>query len=286
MAKAAKHVVTERKKSTARVVRVARRFAASTARELRKLLAPELAKGEEMPDLVFLQELMAEALQRCLRRLMRADVALADLEREDAKLRRQRDASLRVLHRQLGDLRTLVTGRLGREPSRTFLGLKGESSRDPIVLLRQADRAVERLRDFEKKPRGAGFSDAERERRAAPLAEQADVLRQVDRQVGCAAKDLDAARLDRRRALADFNQVFIRIAFWFEQTYRAIGRDDLADKVRPSKQYPGRTAAEMKERSRPAAAEPEPAARLLSFDPLRHVARALGFRNVAASDRR
>ncbi len=208
---------------------------------------------------------------------------LADLERRDAILRRRRDASLRKVYRELGDLRNLLKGWLGREPSRVFLGLRSDSSRDPVVLLRQADRAVARLRDRAKKPRGVGLCEAERQRWAAPLAEKAETLRRRDHRVRTSAKTLDAARMDRRRALADFNQIFTGVAEWFERTYRLINRDDLADVVQPSKQYPGRTAAEMKERLHAGA---DVAGRLLSFDPLRGVARILGLHGVAAGNRR
>ncbi len=295
MAKAAQRVVSDREKSTARVVGTARRFARSTARELRKLLAPELAEGETMPDLVALQELMASALERRIRRLVTSVDVLAELERQDALLRARRDVAVSLLHHQVGNVRNLVASRLERKIARIFLPLKGETSRDPLVLLRQADRTVERLRDVTEHPQTAGFCHAERERHAAPLAEKAENLRRRDAQARRSAKGLDGARLDRRRALEEFNQVFIKIAGWFEHTYRAIDRDDLADAVRPSRQYPGRTVAEIREHATeaeagvgaaPASPEPEPAPPALPFDPLRHIARALGFRVSPEGNRR
>lgn len=285
MAKASKRVVSDREKSTARVVGTARRFAASTARELRKLLAPELLEGEEMPDLVAIQELMAKALERRLRLLVTADDVLTELERQDAVLRAKRDVAVDQLYHEVGNVRSLVAGRLAPKIGRIFLPLKGETSREPVTLLRQADRTVERFRDFTHSPQTAGFCDAERERHAAPLAERADILRRCDAQARRSAKGLDSARLDRRRALEGYNQIFIRVAGWFEHTYQGIGRDDLAEAVRPSRQYPGRTLAEIKECSAAKAEvepavepEPEPVSPPLPFDPLRHIARALGFR--------
>ncbi len=295
MAKAAKCVVSDRETSTTRVVGTARRHARATARELGKLLAPELAEGEKMPDLVALQELMARALEGRLRRLVTADDVLTELERQDAVLRAKRDVAVDLLNGEVGDLRNLVAGRLGPEIARVFLPLKGETSREPLTLLRQADLAVGQLRDFTRSPRTAGFSDAERERHAAPLAEKADVLRRRDHEARGSAKGLDGARRDRRQALEEFNDVFFRVAKWFEVTYRAIDRDDLADAVRPSKQYPGRTLAEIRERAAAAKAgsaagaapaEPEPASPPLRFDPLRHLARALGFGASLEGDRR
>ncbi len=294
MAKAAQRVVSDREKSTARVVGTARRFARSTARELRKLLAPELQEGEEMPDLVALQELMASALERHMRRLVTAHDVLSELERQDAELRARRNLAVSLLYHEVGGVRNLVAGRLAPEIARVFLPLEGETSREPLVLLRQADRTVELLRDFTHRPQTAAFSDAERERHAAPLAEKANVLRRRDAQARRSAKSLDLARLDRRRALEEFNRVFIRIAGWLEHTYRAIDRDDLADAVRPSRQYPGRTVAEITERAAAVEAEPEPAVEEepepasppLPFDALRHIARALGFRVPPEGKRR
>ncbi len=286
MAHAAKHVVTDRKKSTARVVRLVRRNAASTARKLRDFLSPELEEGKPMPDVAYLQQLAAAALERHLRRLVDADAALHKLVRRDARLLRRRDRVMRVLRRDLGDLRTLVTGRLGREPGRRFLGLRGETSRDPMALLTQGDRAVARLRNLENQLVDADFSEVQRERWAAPLAEGTETLRLADGEARRSVKQIDIARLKRRQALAEFNRVFILIAGWFESHYLLIGRQDLADAVRPSKQYPGRTAAEMKKRSRPGTAEVGTIARLLSFEPLRRVARALGGQNASADGRR
>ncbi len=295
MAKAEKRVVSDRETSTTRVVGTARRYARSTARELGKLLAPELAGGEKMPDLVALQELMARALEGRLRRLVTAADVLTVLERQDAVLRVKRDVAVGVLNGEVGSLRNLVDGRLSPAVARLFLPLKIETSREPLTLLRQADLAVGQLRDCTRHPQTAGFCDAERERHAAPVAEKADVLRRRDHEARGSAKGLDVARRDRRQALEEFNDVFVRVATWFEYTYRAIDRDDLADAVRPSKQYPGRTLAEIKERAAggkaeadtgAAPAEPEPAPPPLRFDPLRHIARALGFGASPEGDRR
>ena len=294
MAKAAQSVVSDRETSTATVVGTARRFADYTARELGKLLAPELADGEEMPDLIAIQELMASALERRLRLLITAADVLTQLEHQDTALRAWRDNAVDFLYREVGGVRKLVAGRLAPEIARTFLPLKGETSREPATLLRQADRVVDLLRNVAHSPQTANFSHAERVRYAAPVAEKADVLRRRDDQARRSAKGLDLARLDRRRALKDFNQVFIRVAGWFEHTYRAIDRDDLAEDVRPSKQYPGRTLAEVRKRAAAvkaeaaveAAAEPEPAPPALPFDPLRHIARALGFRASPEAKRR
>ena len=100
MARPAKHVVTDRKKSTAKVVRLVERYTRSTARKLRKLLAPVLAEGEELPDLVLLQTLMARVLGRCLRQLVEADDALRELLRQDITVRQQRDAAVKTLDRE------------------------------------------------------------------------------------------------------------------------------------------------------------------------------------------
>ncbi len=65
------------------------------------------------------------------------------------------------------------------------------------------------------------------------------------------------------------------------------GRYDLAAAVRPSKQYPGRTAEEMKSAHRVAGQDGvEADARLLSFEPLRRVARAVGRGFASSAGRR
>ncbi len=240
--------VTERQIACQSVLSSSRRLAASTARAVADVLTPELEEGRPLPDLVYQQKLWASVLDRRWQTLSAADEACHDARADRHSLVGERDADISLLYRELVDLRTLLRGRFGLEPGRLFIGLRGATSRDPVVILRQADRAVARLRDSTRELPASKIpvQPTARIRWATPVADAAKALHGSVARAGLAVKKLDAARLNRRRALKDFNTVFVQVAGWFEAQYRAIGRDDLAEKVRPSRRHPGLTYHQVK----------------------------------------
>ncbi len=252
--------VTDRQQSVAEVLSTHRRFSRSTARALENLVAPVLEPGKPVPDFVYLQQLLADRLDLHWRRLSEADDASSDAQTERRALIEARDGEVALLYREVVDLRTILRGRFGVAPSKNFIGLRGDTSRDPRVLLRQADRAVARLRDAGHTPPPSKLpcSLADRQRWAAPVADAARSLRTTVDRVATASKIIDATRLDRRRALASFNDAFVLIAGLFEAAYRLIGRPDLAEGVRPSRRHPGKTYLQEKRGSRPASPKKKP----------------------------
>ena len=240
--------VIDRQRSVADVLSTHRRFARSTARALDRLVAPVLEPGRPAPDFVHLQQLLADSLDLRWHHLSDADEACCDAQAEHRAVIDARGGELALLYREVVDLRTLARGRFGAAPSQSFLGLRGDTSRDPRVLLRQAERAVARLRDADRTPPPSKLpaSPALRRRWAAPVADAARALRATVDRVTTAAKVVDAARLERRRALADFNDAFVLIAGLFEAIYRLVGRPDLAAGVRPSRRHPGKTYLQVK----------------------------------------
>lgn len=269
--------VTDRHKSVAELLSANRQFARSTASDLEDLLTPELEDGRPLPDLVYLQQLLAAALERRWHRLSAADETFDDARSQRHTLIDERDGDVALLYREVVDLRTVLRGRFGAKPSKRFIGLRGDTSRDPVVIQRQADRAVARLRNLDRplpasKVRPSG---ADRIRWANPVAAAADALRATVGRVVDAVKQLDAARLERKRALASFNDAFVGIAGTFEAIYRLTGRDDRAEVVRPSRQHPGRLHREDKKRGRGGSGSRKAPARLLSFKSLRRAWRQL-----------
>ncbi len=281
--------ITDRQKSVADVLATHRRFARSNARALEDLVAPVLQAGKPMPDFVYLQQLLADSLDLRWRRLSEADEACHDAQAERHALIVVRDGEVALLYREVVDLRTIVRGRFGAAPSKNFIGLRGDTSRDPVLIQRQADRAVARLSDAGRNPppsklppsfhsRASGATLAARRRWALPVAEAAGALRATVARVTTAAKVADAAGLERRRALAGFNDAFVLIAGLFEAIYRVIARPDLAEGVRPSKQYPGLTYKRGKRRPGRRARPATPRAPILRFPRLEPVLRFFGSR--------
>ncbi len=276
----------DRHKSLTEVVSTGRRFARSTARALKKLVTPVQEEGRPLPDFAYAKRLLAAALERRWDRLAADDEALNDAEMHRHALIDQRDGEVQVLRREVVDLRLVLRGRFGAEPAKNFSGLRGETSYDPVVLQRQADRAVTRLRDLSRPLPAARLrtSGAMRLRWAAPVADGAEALRATVTRVIGSFKRVDFVRLERQRALADFNDSFVTVAGWFEAVYRLVGRHDLADRVRPSKKYPGLTFLRGKKRlGRKAGRKKRRAeAEILSFPRLEPVLRFFGSRQKSS----
>ena len=271
--------VTDRKQAVDEVLSVHRRFARPTARALAQLLTPELEDGRSLPDLLHLQQLAARALERRWHRLHSADEARHDALAYRHAVIARRDEQVSLLYREIVDLRSVLRGRFGAARSRNFIGLRGHTSRDPMAILTQADRAVSRLRDPGRPLPHSRLpvSDAARERWAVPVAETADAMRVIARHVVTAIKNADLARRERKLALAEFNRVFVLLAGWFESLYRLAGRDDWAELVRPSKQYPGLTWKQGKSRHR-RPAKAQSGSKLARFPRLEPVLRIFGSR--------
>ncbi len=240
--------VTDRQKSVTDVLATHRRFARASARALEDLVAPVLDPGKPAPDFVYLQQLLADSLDLRWRHLSEADDACCDAQAERRALITVRDGEVALLYREVVDLRTILRGRFGAAPSKNFIGLRGDTSRDPLVILRQAERAIARLRDAGRTPPPSKLPSSltTRRRWALPVAEAAGVLRATVARVTTAVKVADAALLERRRALAGFNDAFVLIAGLFEAVYRLVGRPDLAQEVRPSRRHPGKTYLQVK----------------------------------------
>ncbi|MEE8523540.1 MAG: hypothetical protein V3T72_06380 [Thermoanaerobaculia bacterium] len=213
----------------------------STAEALTELLRPELAEGEVMPDLELLQCLFRRALARHWRRLRAAD----DSCRSTAYRRRTLVARVAVarkkLHRAIAGLRARLADVFGAAAAKEHFVLRGTTAEVSEELLRQAGRVVAWLRDPSKSlPEGACRSTLEdRLRGAEPIAAGAEVLDSLLVRASLECKRAEAAKAERRRLRGPYDDLFVVVASWFEASYRAAGRDDRADAVRPSKRRKG-----------------------------------------------
>ena len=234
--------ILDRKRSATAVITASHTWAPATAESLAELLRPELAEGETLPDLELLQRLFGRALARRWRCLESSDQSHVKARERAGRHRGERASALAALYRRVVDLRRLLRGIFGAAPARRLLGLAGETSRDEVVLLRQAEQSTARLGDACRALPPACFTPAagDRARWTAPVEAATETLRSAGARASRTIKEMEAAAADRRRALAAYNDVFARVAGWLECSYRAAGHDPYADLVRPSKRRPGR----------------------------------------------
>lgn len=225
--------IIDRNHSALTVATASYTWAPSTAAALAEFLRPELAEGETLPDLELVQVLFGRALTRRWGRLEATGEAHVSTVARYRLAVAERTAATRALYHAVVDLRTLMRGIFGAAPARRLLGLKGRTSLDPVVLLKQAERAQDQLRD--PLPRAAFEpSESDQARWSAPVKTLASTLEAARARASLAGKELEASAADSRRALGDFNAAFTRVAGWLTGTYRAAGRGDRAETVRPS----------------------------------------------------
>ncbi len=139
------------------------------------------------------------------------------------------------------------------QPDMARLGLQGETAREPVPVLRQADRIVTVFEQGEVEALvGPPIFDGlpfEPHDRGTQLKTVADQLREVLDAIGDARRRTEDAYLNKQEATKSYDQLFTRAARTFEDWCRLAGRDGLADRVRPSEKRPGRTIREPPEPS-------------------------------------
>ncbi len=189
----------------------------------------------------------ARALKERLARLVAADETHYKEKAVYSALLKKRDSLTRDLTKLVVALRRIVLGE-HEDPDMGQLGFEGETAREPVPLLRQADRVVEVLADGEIHdilgPPIFKDSSFEPKDRGNQLKKKAKKLHTVVDEIGDAKRRTEEAFLAKEEAAKEYDQLFLRAGRIFEDSCRLVGRDALADRIRPSEKRPGRTQAE------------------------------------------
>lgn len=187
------------------------------------------------------------ALKQRLARLVAADETHYKEKAVYSALLKKRDSLTKDLTKLVVALRRIVLGE-HENPDMGQLGFEGETAREAVPLLRQADRVVEVLAGGEIDdilgPPIFQDSTFEPKDRGNQLKKKADELRVVVDEIGDAKRLTEAAFLAKEEAADGYDQLFLRAGRIFEDSCRLVGRDALADRIRPSDKRPGRTQAE------------------------------------------
>ncbi|MEM7586874.1 MAG: hypothetical protein AAF560_26020 [Acidobacteriota bacterium] len=194
-----------------------------------------LPEGREIPDFWQLQLFLLDLLQGRKEQMAAAEQAHVDELADDAEPRGRRDRFLARLGSQMVGMRSAFAG-IYRPEDIELLGFPRRIARDPESLLRQADRLIQRLNDPSLVLPVSQFGAAALApvEMAQALVPDVESLRTALVDVGREVKEAQATLIDRDRAIAEFDAIFLWIARTLESLYRLAGEDGLANRVRPS----------------------------------------------------
>ncbi|AKF06630.1 hypothetical protein [Sandaracinus amylolyticus] len=235
--------VADRDKSARAVVAAITQHRAAVEAAITATLSPYLERGERMPDVGFLLELVGRRVAALAGDLTAADRTHERELADDAAPRTRRDEAAATVRRIVIALRATVEGNYG-DAGLQALGLWDPPSSDAHQLRLQGESLVEALlRADVVLP--APESDAialDRRRLAARLREPLDALGAALADVTREEKEADATQLAKNAAMDAHDHGFPRLAGLLAALARAAGLDDLAARMRPSGRRAGTLA--------------------------------------------
>lgn len=141
--------VLDRQRIGKAIVAAANTHAREVGERLNESLAVVVEEGEILADFTTLKFHLGRYLQMQLDALVAADEThLKELD-DDHDPRLRRDDAAETLYRKLIEVREGVSAVFGPDQASALVGIEGETARDPLALHRQANRALDRLRNPE-----------------------------------------------------------------------------------------------------------------------------------------
>lgn len=138
--------VLDRQRIGRAIIHAARTHAQQVGQRLQENLQGLVAEGETVSDFITPQLELARYLEMRLEALVAADETHLEELDDDQEPRSLRDEAAAALYSTLVRIRAAVKAAFGTVRGTKFLGVDGETSRDPLKLHRQASRALVRLR--------------------------------------------------------------------------------------------------------------------------------------------
>jgi len=179
-----------------------------------------------------------------------AEHAYTAEQADDPPIRNARDQAAARLIETLQQLREVVGQTLGPDGVARY-GLTGQTPRVPQALAEHAGNVVSLLRKHPAAGEGRFVKELRTEKAADQLAPMVDALSEqlgrVDREV----RELQAALVDRDRAVAQWMGDYPGIASILEGMYRLAGNTELADRIRPTARRTSGQATDLDDASEP-----------------------------------
>ncbi len=173
--------------------------------------APQLQKGEALPDYVLMLELAVRDAQSALDRLVALDDEVDDVAIELGLQRSERDRLVsEELFPRAVTVRQAIELAFGKERGSTFHGLKGRTRRKPAGLLRQVMRMLRRLTDPERElpaPKHR-FVAIDRDRWRRQLQGPYQRLSQLEKSITRGGAELSSLVYFRKRAMEAFDVAY------------------------------------------------------------------------------
>ena len=179
-------------------------------------------------------------IQRLAEVMVEADEELDRVRRHRRRCCVRRDAAKRDLYGELGRFRKHARGMLRRQRARLVPELRGETLRDPQLLLRQTDEC---LRWAAGRDDDEPWNDL-----IAPLVPLRDAFDAALKAVDAAGPAVDAALPSRDGAMAEYDDRYAKGARLLERLYELLGMPSLAAAVRPHRRVAARVGRPSKRR--------------------------------------
>lgn len=219
------------------------------AREMDALLAPELADGERVPDAHAQADLLVRRLERLFGGLSAAD---EEVLQQRAVRRTQVEEVLAAaadLRAELMEVARFIRLACGRRAVEVLSGMPEELPRhSPHALERISKRVIDKLTAPGKLPIEADGLDADGPKLAGRLQPHLRRLKRARTVQAKARGRLEAAQVDKDRAMKAYNAAFPETAALIAAHLRLAGHPELADELQPSRQERGLLHKQVKRR--------------------------------------
>ncbi len=191
-------------------------------------------------------------IRRLAEAMVDADEELDRARRHRRRLCRERDAAGRLLYGELGRFRKHARGILRPRRARLVPELRGETFRDPQLLVRQTDDCLRWAASRDDAPPGAEVAPEGRQRNTwkamtAPLVPLRNELDAALTAVDGAGPAIQAALHLRDRAMAEYDDRYSKGARLLESLYTLLGMPSLAAAVRPHRKVTARVGRPSKQ---------------------------------------